>query len=81
MNSQYFNAKDVSTATKFSELMKKINSRKATYNTKNIYGDNWLDIAMKNCNYIKKKIIYYRNVSFQPFFICFDLELLNKIIK
>jgi hypothetical protein len=56
MNSQYFDVKDVSTPTKFSELMKKINSRNATYNTKNIYGDDWLDIAMKNCNY--KKITF-----------------------
>jgi hypothetical protein len=57
MNSQYFNVKDVSTTTKFSELMKKINSQKANYNTRNIYGDDWKAIAIENCNY-NKKIIF-----------------------
>jgi hypothetical protein len=74
MNSQYFNAKDVSTATKFSELLKKIDSQKANYKTRNIYGDDCLAIAIENCNYQKKKKILY-----QLQFICFDLELLDLI--
>jgi hypothetical protein len=64
MNSQYFDVKDVSTPTKFSELMKKINSRNATYNTKNIYGDDWLDIAMKNCNYKKNYLLISASIHF-----------------
>ncbi len=38
-------------------MLKKINSQKANYNTRNIYGDEWKAIAIENCNY-NKNIIF-----------------------